>query len=44
MAVIPLLTIDVIQHYLDWQKDVRWALIDVVQNTYAFDKQQKLLF
>lgn len=41
IAVIPLLGIDIIQHYLDWQKDVREELIEVVQNLYAFDKQQK---
>jgi thiol-disulfide isomerase/thioredoxin len=41
VAVIPLLCIDIIQHYLDWQKEVREELISVVQNLYPFDKQQK---
>ena len=41
IAVLPLLAIDIIQHYLDWQKDVRWELIDTVQNTYTLDRQQK---
>lgn len=41
MAVIPLLSIDIVQHYLDWQKEVREELITVVQNVYSFDKQQK---
>jgi thiol-disulfide isomerase/thioredoxin len=41
IAVIPLLGIDITQHYLDWQKDVREELIVVVQNLYPFNKQQK---
>lgn len=41
MSVIPLLSIDIAQHYLDWQKDVREELITVVQNVYSFDKQEK---
>ncbi len=41
MALIPLLTIDIIQHYLDWQKDVREEIIIVVQNLYSFNRQQK---
>lgn len=32
---------DIAQHYLDWQKEVREELISVVQNVYSFDKQQK---
>lgn len=41
VAVIPLLSIDIAQHYLDWQNEVREELITVVQNVYSFDKQQK---
>ena len=41
VAIVPWLTIDVLQHYLDWQKEVREELIVVVQNLYSFDRQQK---
>lgn len=41
VAVIPLFSIDIAQHHLDWQKEVREELITVVQNVYSFDTQQK---
>lgn len=41
IAIVPLLAIDIMQHYLDWQKEVREELIVVVQNLYSFDRQQK---
>lgn len=41
IAIIPILSIDVAQHYLDWQKEVREELIVVVQNLYSFNKEQK---
>ncbi|WP_114789888.1 TlpA disulfide reductase family protein [Niabella yanshanensis] len=41
IAVVPLLAMDIIQHYLDWQKEVREELIAVVQNLYSFDRQKK---
>ncbi|QOG02032.1 hypothetical protein [Flavobacterium sp. MDT1-60] len=41
IAIIPVLGIDITQHYLDWQKEVREELITVVQDLYSFNKQQK---
>ena len=41
VAIVPLLAIDIVHHYLDWQKEVREELIVVVQNLYSFDRQQK---
>lgn len=41
VAVVPLLSMDIIQHYLDWQSEVREELITVVQNLYSLDKQEK---
>lgn len=41
LALIPLLAIDIVQHYLDWQKEVREELITVVQGLYQFSRQQK---
>jgi len=41
IAIIPLLLIDLGQHYLDWKTEVREELITVVQNVYSFDRQQK---
>ena len=40
-AIIPLLTIDIAHHNLDWQKEVREEIIIVVQNIYAFDTDKK---
>lgn len=41
IAIIPILSIDITQHYLDWQKEVREELIVVVQNLHSFNKEQK---
>jgi thiol-disulfide isomerase/thioredoxin len=41
IAIIPILSIDIAQHYLDWQKEVREELIVLVQGLYSFNKQQK---
>jgi len=41
IAMIPMFSIDIAQHYLDWQKEVREELIVVVQSLYSFNKQQK---
>jgi len=41
LAIIPLLIVDIAQHYLDWKTEVREELITVVQNIYSFDRQQK---
>lgn len=40
-AIIPILAIDIIHHYLDWQKEVREELITVVQDLNSFSKPQK---
>lgn len=40
IALIPLLVIDIAQHYVDWQKEVREELINVVQ-TYSLDRAEK---
>ena len=40
IAFTPLLAIDITQHYVDWQKEVRGELINVVQN-YSFDREEK---
>ncbi len=40
IALTPLLTIDIAHHYVDWQKEVRGELINVVQN-YSFDREEK---
>ncbi|QEC68154.1 TlpA family protein disulfide reductase [Panacibacter ginsenosidivorans] len=41
LAIIPLLSIDIAQHYVDWQKEVREELIYAVQDVYSFTKEQK---
>lgn len=41
LALIPLLLIDIAEHYLSWQKEVREQLIDTVQNVYNYNKAQK---
>ena len=41
LAIIPLLLIDIAEHRLSWQKEVREEIITVVQNEYFFDRQQK---
>jgi thiol-disulfide isomerase/thioredoxin len=41
MAIIPLLSMDIVQHYVDWKSEVREELISVVQNLYSFDREQK---
>ena len=41
LAIIPLMVIDISQHYLDWKLEVREEIITVVQNVYSFDRQQK---
>lgn len=41
LAVIPLLAIDIVQHSIDWKKEVREELITVVQDVYAFNRQEK---
>src|SRR5205809_217761 len=41
LAIIPLLSMDIVQHYVDWKSEVREELIAVVQNLYSFDREQK---
>ena len=41
LAIIPLLIIDISQHAVGWQHDVRDELIFAVQDTYSYTKQQK---
>jgi hypothetical protein len=41
LAVIPLLLVDVAEHYINWQKEVKEEIIAVVHNSYSFNKQQK---
>jgi len=41
LAIIPLMVIDISQHYLDWKLEVREEIITAVQNVYSFDRQQK---
>lgn len=41
LAIIPLLIVDIAQHYLDWKTEVREEIITMVQNVYSFDRQQK---
>lgn len=40
-AVITLLLIDIPEHYMDWQKEVREEIITVAQNVYTYSKDQK---
>lgn len=41
LACIPLLCIDISEHVLDWEKDVREEMINVVQNVYDLSREQK---
>jgi thiol-disulfide isomerase/thioredoxin len=41
LAIIPLLIIDISQHAIDWQHEVRDELIFAVQNTYNASNHQK---
>lgn len=41
LAVIPVLLVDVMKHYINWHKEVRGEIVAVVQNLYSFDKQEK---
>ncbi|MCC8409704.1 redoxin family protein [Mucilaginibacter sp. UR6-1] len=41
LAVIPLLCIDIAEHRLAWEKDVREEMINVVQNVYELSREQK---
>ncbi len=43
MAIIPLLSMDIVLHYVDWKSEVREELISVVQNLYSFDREQKAI-
>lgn len=41
LAVIPILCIDIAEHRLAWEKDVREEMINVVQNVYDLNREQK---
>lgn len=41
LAVIPWLGIDIAEHRLAWEKDVREEMINVVQNVYDLSREQK---
>jgi ABC-type Fe3+ transport system permease subunit len=41
LAIIPVLAIDITLHNLQWKKDVREQIINVTQNVYPLDRQQK---
>lgn len=41
LAIVPLLLIDITEHYLSFKKEVREELIMVAQDVYNFDKEHK---
>jgi thiol-disulfide isomerase/thioredoxin len=41
LAIIPLLMLDIPNHYIDWRRDVHDERVYVTQNTYAYTPQQK---
>lgn len=41
LATVPLLIVDVVEHYQSWKKDVREELIVAVQDMYSFTREQK---
>jgi thiol-disulfide isomerase/thioredoxin len=41
MAIIPLVLVDIVEHYLSWQTEVREQIIFAVQDVYNFSKAQK---
>ncbi|MCD8740448.1 redoxin family protein [Mucilaginibacter roseus] len=41
LALIPVLCIDISEHLLAWNKDVREEMINVVQNVYDLSREQK---
>ena len=41
LAVIPMLILDISEHYIAWQKEVREPIIEVVQNFSNVNKPQK---
>src|SRR5687768_4413100 len=43
IALIQALLIDIAEHKMNWQKEVREEIITIVHNTYSFDKKQKAL-
>lgn len=43
IALTPIIAIDIVQHYVDWQKEVREELINIVQ-IYSLDRAEKVEF
>lgn len=41
LAIIPIFLVDIVEHYLSWQTEVRQQIIFVVQDVYKLSKIQK---